>query len=127
MKRKYETLQVVKMYSTLTMEHWKSCLEKAAYSGNVEKLVAWRYGMQAGLSDAVKSGLSSPEIDLWVIKRCRDCEKAMKYILRKKYPNPLDVVSKTHKGERKDYVMDWHATKKKRDQEFEMFLRKSAF
>jgi len=127
MARKHSSLDIMKMYSTLTLEHWRDCLRKAVKSSSIEKLMSWRYGLQSGLSDAASKGVTTPEIDLWVIKRCRDLEKCAKFILRKKHPMPGDVISKTHKGQRFDFAMDAKEAKKKRDRDFEQFLRKSNF
>ncbi len=110
------------MQATLTLEHWRSCLQKAVKSNNIDKLVAWRYGLQAGLTDAASKGISSPQLDLWVIKRCRDLEKCAKFILKKQF-NPMD----DPKADRIGYVAKARAAKKRRDQEFERFLQKSSF
>lgn len=127
-KRKYAALDVLAMYSTLTEDHWRSCLETAATKGSVEKLSAWRYGLQAGLADINSKGLGSEKLDLWVIKRIRNLERCMRWILRQKYPMPGDIViPKYAKGKRMDYMMDAKKAKQLRDREFEMFLRKSNF
>lgn len=83
--------------------------------------------MQAGLSAANDRGVSSDVINLWVLKRIRNLETAMKLILRKKHPNPLDTPSKTNKGNRMDYVHKFLEAKRKRDREFHDFLVRSAF
>lgn len=127
-KRKYETLDVVSMFATLTEDHWRSCLETAASKGAVDKLKSWRYGMQAGLADAESKGMSSEKLCIWVLKRIRNLEQCMKWILRQKYPMPGDIViPKYAKGKRIDYAYDAHQAKKKRDNEFERFLLESNF
>jgi hypothetical protein len=123
MDRKYPALDVVRMYSTLTLEHWVTTLRKAAKTGNTEKLIAWRYGLQAGLSDAVAKGINDPSLDFWVIKRCRDIEKVMRFIIRKRNPNPMDDPKHDPTG----YVRKAIEAKRKRDRELEMFLMKSNF
>jgi hypothetical protein len=122
------------MYARLTKEQWKGCLESAALSGNVNKLKAWRYGMQAGLSDAIKKGIKDEKLDFWVIKRCRDLEKMMRYILKQKYPMPGDKVipkiltgHKNNMGKRKDYSMSAIEAKRRRDLELEKYLKDSSF
>lgn len=126
-KRKFPALDIVNLMATLTMEKWRFFLERAAVTGSIEKLISYRYGLQAGMSDAVSKGLANEKMDLWVMKRIRDVEKCMKYIVKKKHPMPGDVVSKTHKGKRIDYVQEALMAKRKRDQEFSNFLMKSAF
>lgn len=123
MARKHQSLDVVNMYATLTLEHWESCLRKAVKSGSIEKLMAWRYGLQAGLAEAVARGIKDDKLDLWVIKRCRDIEKCARFILKKRHPEPkLDP-----KKEPAKYVQQARELKKKRDREFEAFLMKSNF
>lgn len=127
-RRKYQTLDVVNMYATLTEAHWRQCLELALSKNNVEKLKAWRYGLQAGLADAGAKGLSTPQIDIWVLKRIRNLEKCMQIILRRKYKNPLDKVNKFNA--RKDpqaYLAKVKMAKKMRDAEFANFLKDSSF
>jgi hypothetical protein len=90
--------------------------------------MAWRYGLQAGLSDAVKKGFKNDKLDLWVMKRIRDIEKAMRIILKRKHPMPGDqVISKNNKGQRIDFAEDAKSAKRKRDREFERFLMESNF
>lgn len=126
-KRKYEALDVVSMFAKLTLEDWKFFLLRATKSGNINKLIAYRYGMQAGLADAASKGLGNDRLNIWVIKRMRDIEKCAKFIIRKRESNPLDVVSKTHKGKRLDYAMSAIEAKRRRDRAFEDFLMRSNF
>lgn len=124
MARKFERLDVMRMFSTLTLEHWKDILVSAVRDGRVEKLVSWRYGLQSGLADANAKGvITSQKVDLWVIKRCKDLEKAMRMILKKKYPSPMD----NPKYDRLSYAHKVIDVKRRRDREFEDFLRKSGF
>lgn len=123
MKRRHPPLDIMNMYSTLTLDHWRSCLEKAVNSCNINKLIAWRYGIQAGLSDAAAKGVTTEKIDLWAIKRCRDLEKCARFILKKMYKNPQDNPSLDRIG----YVQKAIEAKKKRDKAFEVFLMKSNF
>lgn len=124
-KRKYPALDVVNMFATLTEVHWRTVLEKAIRSGSVEKLVSYRYGLQAGLADASTKGLTNEKIDIWVLKRIRNVEKAMKVILRQLYKNPHDDVH--CKKDPNGYIQGALLAKRKRDRAFEEFLKQSAF
>lgn len=123
MARKTQALDVLKMFSTLTIDHWRTCLQQAVRTNNIDKLITWRYGMQAGLADAVKKGLSTEKLEIWVIKRCRDLEKCAKHIYKKRYPNPLDNATK----DKEKYVAEVIAAKRQRDKDFEQFLMRSNF
>ncbi len=124
-RRKYQALDVVRMYATLTEVHWRTVLEKAVRTGSVEKLVSYRYGLQAGLADAASKGLTNEKLEVWVIKRIRNVEKAMQFILRKMYKNPIDDVH--CKKDPEGYIQKAKLAKKKRDRAFEEFLKQSAF
>lgn len=123
MARKYPALDVMKMFSTLTMEHWRATLEKGIKSGNVDKFIGWRYGLQAGLADLASKGLNTDQIDLWVFKRIKDVERCLRVLLKRKYKNPLD--NPLH--DRSAYVNKALEMKRKRDREYEAFLMKSNF
>lgn len=128
MRRKYESIDVVKMYSTLTVDVWRHVLTKCLENGDINRLIALRYGLQSGLSDAVKSGFKNEKLDLWVMKRIKNLETCAKAIIKQKFPMPGDqIVSKTHKGKRVDYIMDAVEAKRKRDRELQNFLMRSNF
>ena len=123
MRRKYEALDVVTMFSTLSMDHWEVVMRKAVKSGNVNKLIAWRYGLQAGLADAVAKGFSSEKLDIWVIKRCRDIEKCVKAIISKRHPKPRADIKK----DLSEYKIKYNLAKRQRDRELEQFFMESNF
>lgn len=121
--RKYPALDVVKMFSTLTLEHWKSTLMRGMETGNTEKFIAWRYGLQAGLADAASKGLNTDALDLWVMKRCKDLERCMRVLLKRKHKNPLD--NPLH--DKSKYIAKALEAKRLRDREYYNFLMKSSF
>ena len=128
MRRKFETLDVVKMRATLTVEVWRHVLTKCLEACDINRLLAMRYGMQAGLTDAVAAGIKTSDLDLWVLKRIRNLERCAKEIIKIRNPMPGDIiVSKTHKGKRLDYTMDALSSKRKRDRELAEFIQKSSF
>lgn len=123
MRRKYQELDVVKMFATLTLDQWEETLRKAVKSGSVEKFMAWRYGLQSGLASAVSKGLSNEALELWVIKRCRDLEQCAKFLIKKR--NPLPVLDP--KKDPAKHIREVKEMKRKRDKEIEHFLMKSNF
>ena len=124
MARKYPSLDVLQMKATLTVEHWQFCLRQAVKNNSVEKLMAWRYGLQAGLAEAVNRGIRSDELDLWVLKRIKNVEQAIKYVVRKRNPNICD---KDPRANPYDYIKKAKEAKRRRDKELEQFLLKSNF
>jgi hypothetical protein len=122
-KRKYETLDVVNMFSSLSLEQWEHTLRKAVKSQSVNKLIAWRYGLQAGLADAVSKGFKNDKLDLWVMKRCRDIEQCVKFIIKKRNPDPkIDL-----KKDDGSYIKKVKAAKMLRNKELEKFFMESNF
>ena len=123
MSRKFEALDVVNMYATLKEQDWIFFLRRATKTGNIDKLIGYRYGLQAGLTDAIAKGMKNDKLDLWVIRRCADIEKCARFILKKKYKNPMLDPKKDPTG----YVKKAIQAKKIRDKAFEIFLQKSSF
>jgi predicted transcriptional regulator len=123
--RKYPAIDVMKFYATMPQEKWRTMIQDAGINGKSEKLLAWRYGLQAGLADANASGkITTEKIDAWVLGRIREVEKAMKYIARKRHPSPLDG---GRLAKSVDDVNKAREAKRKRDREFERFLNRSNF
>lgn len=123
MSRKFDAIDVVKMYSTFSFLAWRTNLRHAVANQQTNKLVGWRYGMQAGLAKANDRNVSSDKINIWTVQRIRDIEKAMKVILRKRHPMAMD-------NSKADPLLKIHKhreAKRKRDAEFEAFLHKSSF
>lgn len=129
MRRKYETLDVVRLYSTLSVDVWRAVLSKCLRNGDINRLMSIRYGLQAGLSDATKKGFVDDKFTFWVLKRIKNIERVAKEIIKNRNPMPGDKVelSKTHKGKRIDFVQDAKLAKKLRDKELENFMKESSF
>lgn len=127
-KRKYPALDIVSMAAKLKPSDWKFFLKRATLSGNIDKLMAYRYAIQAGIADASSKGLTTPHMEIWALKLIKNIESCAKYIFRKKHPLPGDlVIPKYAKGKRIDYVQSALEAKRKRDKEFANFLLKSNF
>lgn len=123
-KRKYPALDVVKLYATLDRPRWESILRNAADKNSVNKLLAWRYGLQAGLADANSRGkITTQAMDIWVLCRIKEVEKTMKEIIKRKWKSLADKNIKPTAENFREIRED----KRKRDREFELFLMKSNF
>lgn len=115
------------MYATMLPSKWKLLLDDCIKFQKTGKLIAWRYGLQAGMADENAHGRqTSHAIDQWFVGRQKDIENAMKHILRARIPNPLDNPENLKKvGD--DVFAKAQAAKRKRDKEFHEFLMKSNF
>lgn len=124
MSRKFESLDPMKLYSTLKIKSWKTLLNAAMDRQDSNTLMKWRYGLQAGLADANAHGkITTEKIDCWVIARIKDVENAMKYIVKERNPNPMDDIANAKIDTKKLAT----AAKRKRDREFQLFLMQSNF
>ena len=103
-------------------EKWNEWLTRCLDKNDLEQLIKVRYGLQVGIDDLNKKGLSSQTIvEIW----CRwvgSIEKTARRIIKKRYPIPKidakmdpDTFAKTFKA------------KKMLENEFEIFMRKSSF
>lgn len=124
MARKFESIDPIKLYCGLKRKDWKLLLENSMNKRSAQNLVKWRYGLQAGLHEANRSGkITSEKIDIWVIARLKDLENAMKYILKERYPNPMD----DPRNVGTEFAAKATAAKRIRDREFQKFLMESNF
>jgi hypothetical protein len=121
MNRKYPAIDILKLFSEGHYKHWNNWLTRCLQYENVEELRKTMYGLQAGMSDAQKKGLSSDKLSLFFVRLQTSIEKTVKKIYKKKYPNPLDDPNNAKKFN--SYI----ETKRKRDQELEKFLRSASF
>jgi hypothetical protein len=122
-KRKYESLDPVKMYATLKRPFWKQLLENSMNKQDTNTLMKWRYGLQAGLADANANGrITTEKMDQWVIARIKDIENAVRYIVKERHPNPADYLNPDPAIAKKAVE-----AKRKRDREYQLFLMKSNF
>jgi len=119
--RKWPTVDLLKLYSSVTAHEWNKILTKALIHSDVEQLKKLRYGLQAGMDDLAKKKLNSNKIVNWYLRLIRSVENTMKSILRKKYPSPLDNPLQIKRN------LEYIGNKRKRDNDFERFLKDTAF
>lgn len=123
--RKYPAIDLMKLYTLGDHQTWLKFLQGCVMSENVNELVKTRYGLQVGYDDLVKKKMDSEKMAIQFAKWIGALDKAMRMILKKRYPLPHDNFNKIKNGE---FNTDkWARMKKKRDQEFEEYLKKSSF
>lgn len=144
MKRKWPTVDILKLYSgTYTKndniykdaswddtvittrddkarfkahKKWNRWLSLCLKTRNLSELMKMLYGLQAGMDDLAKKNMATPEIvDMW-IRWCRSIEKTATKIIILKNPIPMD-------GDQQKVAL----AKKQRNAEIEKFLMESAF
>lgn len=119
MPRKYDSIDLLKLYTTCSTEQWNTWLSACLREDNIEALKQVYYGTQVGMDNLAKQKLNTEKINNWFIRLQRSIEKTLKGILRKKYPNPNDNPLAT--------TAEALEAKRKRDHDFELFLKGARF
>lgn len=124
MSRKVEAIDLFKLWSAGSVVGWNQELQKLYQRNDVAGLARLLYAIQAGMDDVRKSGLNTDKMNTFFLRLQHSIEKTLKAILRKKYPNPLDDPMNARDPR---IVAEWQEIKRKRDQEFAEFMRKSSY
>ena len=137
-RRKFDSINLVKLYAE-GRQRWNHKLERALKYHDVEWIKQTIYGLQCGMDDLIKNKIEysilieslrkdkklknedeqTPEV--WFLRLQKSLENTAKQIFRTKYPNPCDKPLMA--AEYSHFLEE----KRKRDQEFEGFLRKVSF
>ena len=120
--RKYDTIDLIKLRAKFPWQAWQAYMQSCYNLCDVEALKKALYGVQAGMNDLVKKKLDTQEMKVYFVNLQRSIHITMKKILKRLNPNPLD----NPKIKNADY-MDYLEAKRKRDIEFEKFLKECSF
>lgn len=129
MKRKYPTLDLMRLIAEWDSGKWNQMLTKAMVQEDVEKLKSTLYGIQAGMDSLVKQGLNTDKISAIFVRMQRSIEITFKKILVQKYPCMLDMpelYGVSRNVSKYDLEIDL-INKRKRDDELVKFIRDSSF
>jgi hypothetical protein len=121
--RKWPAIDVLRLYSRADNVGWNTFLTHCLTTQDVQGLKKTLYGVQAGMADLANQGPVDPKLTNWFLRIQRSLENTAKAVFRAKYPNPLDDPMAAKTGN----WISWKEAKKKRDGEFEQFLRESRF
>ena len=106
---------------------WEEFLMKCRNENDLEKLKKTLYGIQAGMDLLVRQHLSGQKINEIFASMTRSIETTAKKILRKKYPSLLDEGMVNANDISQQKLESDHANKRKRDLEFQRFLKEARF
>lgn len=120
-RRKHDSIDLLKLMMTWDTKRWNAFLLKCDQSNDVQTLSATRYGLQAGMAKLAQQKLNTDQVVNLYLRMLKSVEKTAKNIFRRKYPNPLDDA--TLSAEYSHFLDD----KRKRDQELELFFKKTGF
>lgn len=126
MARKYDAIDLIQLYSISKDDSfpfsWNAFLTRCLETNAMNQLIKVRYGVQAGMDDAVKNGFKNNEkLAVFYCRLLKSLEDTAKKIIRKTNPMPND----NHL--RKGLTAESLEAKRKRDQALEQFLKKSAY
>ena len=123
-KEQYEKIDILKLYAKGSANGWNEFLAKCRINRDVSKLISVRKGLQLGMADVANKKLNDDRIDLFFVRLQRSIENELKAIFREVHPelfdNPLAVNQSLNK-------LDHISSKRRRDREFERFLRRHSY
>lgn len=121
MSRKLDAIDIVKLQAEGNTREWNVYLTNAYRKRDLPGLFQTRNRLQRGMNLAVKQKLSSAKLELLFLRLQSSIENTIKKIIREKYPNPCDnpLTAKDNS--------EWLAVKRRRDEEYERYLKKTAY
>lgn len=122
--RKYDSLDLIKLYSLGSNNGWIKYLDECVKSLNINSLARMRYSLQASMTDLVNKKLNDDRMNVFYVRLLKSVENTAKQIVRIKHPLPHDTVIK---GDGKDRPLSALEAKRRRDKELEYFFNKSSF
>lgn len=125
MAHKYPAIDLLDLYAKSNTDEWNAWLSLCLKTHNIQELKRVRYGIQVGMSNLAKQKLNDEKISVFFIRLNRSIEHTAKHILRILQPNPLDNPRSDFKTN--DQFARALDMKRKRDDEFERFLRESSY
>lgn len=97
---------------------WNAWLNRCLKNKDLQELMKVRYGLQVGMDDLAKSGLSTPAVAEVFIRWQKSIEKTARQIIKSRTKITHKIATDFRKA---------HAYKRKIDVEFERFLKDSSF
>lgn len=122
MSRKFEGIDLMKLYTLGSNNGWNEVLTKCVADRNINELTKLLYQIQVGMDNLAKQKLNTPQIDEWFCRLTRSIEISAKRIIKSRHPMPGDNPLTDSKIKEST-----HAIKKKRDNELKQFLKQSSF
>lgn len=119
--RRWPSIDLLELKAKSSASSWNKLLSDALIREDIMLLQKLLYGIQAGMSDAAKNKHNTRDIVDLFIRLQRSIENTAKKIYRKRFPNPCDDPFLAGK------FLDRREAKRKRDAEFERFIRGASF
>lgn len=122
-QRKWPEIDVVKLYVNVDHQTWNRYLSHLLKTENIEEIKKTLYGIQSGMAKASSKKMTDKKMTLWFVRVQKSLHDTAKMIFRKKYPHPLDNPENAKNSEHLGFI----DIKRKRDGEFQKFLKDVSF
>lgn len=122
MSRKYEPIDLMKLYSSGSVVGWNKYLNECLAKRDINALAKLRYRIGVGMTDLANQKLNTPDIDYWFTRLQKSIENTARQIIRIKLPLPGDNSLLPLQ-----FRIKHNDVKQKRDQELAKFLKDSSF
>ncbi len=121
MSRKYEAIDLMKLYTHGSVNGWNEFLVKCLNKKDINALAKIKYQVCAGMDDLAKGKLNTEDINVWFVRLTRSLEQTAKKIIRIKHPMPGD------NGKKVTDLSDYQTAKRRRDHELQKFMKDSSY
>ena len=142
--RKWPNISILRIREKLSAGNWISFLNTCYRKQDIESLKRALYGIQADMNDLAKMKANTPDVVNFFLRLQRSLTDTARKILKIKYPSPLDTAGNDMTVESRLAIkhnpnnlsaiekakaeFNRHTlAKRKRDQEFEQFIKDSSF
>jgi hypothetical protein len=123
MSRKYEAIDLMKLYTHGSHKSWNEYLSLCLRKLDINALMKLRYQICAGMDDLAKQNLNDDKMNLWFVRLTRSIEQTAKKIITIRHPMPGDNTLLNSEFNTRKYL----EAKRKRDVEFRKFMNDSAY
>jgi len=144
MERKWPNISLINLKNNFSSGNWNDFLNTCYRNKDIASIKKALYGIQADMSDLAKQDLNPPEIVNLFLRLQRSLIETARKIIKVKIPSPLDnsgnnvlyqenLAQKMNRGklseiERAKMDFKKHSEiKRKRDIEFDLFIKESSF
>lgn len=122
-----EPVDLYRLYADGNSREWNEYLSRCLRREDYASLGDIYYRVQAGADALVKKNLFSGKIVLWYPRLLRSIEQTVKMIYRHKFPCMLDDPLREKMIRDTDEWKNQSVIKRRRDQEFERWLRENSY
>jgi len=121
-----EEISLLEVYTKSSTGKWNNWLARCLKDHDIHNLKKVYKGLQIDMNNLVKKKIADDKLNEFFIRTTRSIEITLKKILKQKHPSPLDRVGKNKVIDLEDHLKHLN-NKRKRDQEFESFLKDCRF